>query len=282
MKRAFVYSGGGALIGFELGVTEVLFDRGIRPDAVYGTSAGSIMAWINAYSSIDTALRGFKTVKNRRSVIRLQAPGRSGLVGLEPLGRLLEQYQETGVPRIPATVTNVDLNSGELFYVDATQEMFGTFREAVLRSCSIPVIMSARDGFVDGGVREMTPLDRAIEDGADEIYVILCHPLEGTLGDYTQKECALLNKVKTGMRALDIAMNEIWRNDLKACERINHMLTHVPEYCNQHLPGKRQIKLRVWGDTPKIKTLDFSWSKMKIAYNHGRQFAIDNPDGILK
>ena len=49
-RIAFVLSGGGSLGALQVGMLQALFEAGIRPDMVVGTSVGAVnAAWIGAW-----------------------------------------------------------------------------------------------------------------------------------------------------------------------------------------------------------------------------------------
>ncbi len=55
MKTAFVLGGGGSRGGYEIGVCKALFELGIKPDMVFGTSVGAIIGAIVAQGDLPVA-----------------------------------------------------------------------------------------------------------------------------------------------------------------------------------------------------------------------------------
>ncbi len=55
MKTAFVLGGGGSRGGYEIGVCKALFQLGIKPDMVFGTSVGAIIGAIIAQGDLPVA-----------------------------------------------------------------------------------------------------------------------------------------------------------------------------------------------------------------------------------
>jgi hypothetical protein len=91
-------------------------------------------------------------------------------------------------------------------------------REAVMASASIPgIFRTTRLGdetYVDGGIREITPLQVAVDLGADEIYAISASPLVSPVhppGTFAQ--AGLVDVV--GRAMLDLLLNEIDLDDLR-------------------------------------------------------------------
>ena len=95
------------------------------------------------------------------------------------------------------------------------------FIEATLASASVPILMEPTyiDGYAcfDGGVRDVLPIERAIELGAERIIPIFLDPeeMEKTETDYRNiKEIAL--------RTVVICMDEIIRNDFQQAKYLQN------------------------------------------------------------
>lgn len=73
--------------------------------------------------------------------------------------------------------------------------------------------------YVDGGIRDITPLGAVLDEKPDACLVVLASPLQMNV---TRKKFP--NLFKIGLRSLDIMVNEIYRNDLAEAEWINQFL----------------------------------------------------------
>ena len=101
-----------------------------------------------------------------------------------------------------------------MHYVDPS---FENFEDYLMASSAVPILMPVvqiqsekRKSYLDGGLRDVAPLQKAINDGAKEIVVIACHTemIEG--GDFDSGDLlALVDRV------MDIAVNEILNADLR-------------------------------------------------------------------
>jgi len=186
VATAFVLSGGASLGSIQVGMLEALYERGIQPDLIVGTSAGALNGAFIAErpQTVQTALelaevwRGLK----RRQVFPVNPltgalgflGARSHLVPDSGLRRLIrrhavaERLEETYVP---LHVIATDVLRGEDVRLSE-----GPLVDAVMASAAIPGVLPAVDwdgrALIDGGVANNAPISHALELGADEIYVL--------------------------------------------------------------------------------------------------------------
>ena len=186
-STAFVLSGGASLGAIQVGMLRALYERGIRPDFIVGTSAGAMNgAFIASRAqTVETAdaLAGVWRGLRRSSVFPLNpVAGLLGFVGssnhLVPasgLRRLIARYVEPdarleGLP-IRLHVVAVDVISGEELRLSR-----GSVVDAVLASSAIPGVLAPvrwdDNALMDGGVANNTPISHAVDLGARRIYVL--------------------------------------------------------------------------------------------------------------
>jgi NTE family protein len=184
--RAFVLSGGASLGAVQVGMLEALFELGISPDVIIGSSAGAINgAFIASREPTAQTARELGDVWRglKRSTIFPVSPmtGLLGFIGRgshvvpdRNLRRLIARH--AGVDRledarVPLHVIATDVLTGRELRISS-----GPTVDAVMASAAIPGVFApvAIDGklLIDGGVCDNTPLSHAIELGADEIYVL--------------------------------------------------------------------------------------------------------------
>jgi NTE family protein len=185
-STAFVLSGGAGLGAIQVGMLRALYERGIAPDLIVGTSAGALNG---AY--IASRPQTIETARELASVWRGLSRGQvfplnplTGLLGflgsrdhLVPdsglrrlIGRYVEHDRLEGMP-VPLHVVAVDVITGEELRLSA-----GPIVDAVMASAAIPAVLppvrwEERD-LMDGGVANNTPISHAAELGAEEIYVL--------------------------------------------------------------------------------------------------------------
>src|SRR3954451_6780828 len=186
MATAFVLSGGASLGSIQVGMLEALYERGIRPDLIVGTSAGALNGAFIAErpQTVETAhqlgdvWRGLKRGQVFPVNPWIGALGflgaRDHLVPDAGLRRLIrrhaiaERLEETYVP---LHVIATDVLRGEDVRLSE-----GPLVDAVMASAAIPGVLPAVDWdgrtLVDGWVANNAPISHAVELGADAIYVL--------------------------------------------------------------------------------------------------------------
>jgi NTE family protein len=252
MGKFLVLAGGSVKGAFQAGVIKSLAEQGYQPDAIYGISAGSLNAayLVNkiGQQTLETGTISFKQAADAlcdfwESRITGQASiykplslfqlGWSalrrkfnGLVSTQPLRTLLEEelnLRNLHASPVALKIGAVNVIDGGIHYVDSSEEAFFDY---LMASSAIPILMpmvqingEARRSFLDGGLRDVTPIRKALADGATEIMCISCNPesIEGGTFD-TGDLLALVDRV------MDIAVNEILNADLRETMLINNSL----------------------------------------------------------
>jgi len=185
-RVAFVLSGGAGLGAIQVGMLRALYERGVSPDVIVGTSAGAMngafiatrpqtVATADALASVWRDLRRGEVFPLNPITGMLGFLGaRNHLVPASGLRRLIARHVERGdledLP-IPLHVVAVDVISGEELRLSR-----GPVLDAVLASAAIPGVISPvrweERTLMDGGVANNTPISHAVELGAERIYVL--------------------------------------------------------------------------------------------------------------
>ncbi|HSO88528.1 MAG TPA: patatin-like phospholipase family protein [Draconibacterium sp.] len=179
-KTGLVLSGGGTRGFAHLGVIAALFDKGIKPEVISGTSAGAIAgAFIAAGKNPHEILEIFK--KGRfYNYTKLQIP-RDGLMKLDGLKELF--YREIPAKNleeldIPFYVAISNLNKGTIEYRNT-----GPLGDIVLASSSIPILFAPvkidETLYVDGGLLDNIPIE-PIKNDCEQIIVSNISPINPT------------------------------------------------------------------------------------------------------
>ena len=182
---AFVLGGGGVLGAAEVGMLRALFERGIRPDLIVGTSVGAINGALVAADPTANAVDRLRRVWEDMAARRIFAGSllarmgtlvrtRTHLHPREPLRELLtahlpvRTFAELAVP-FQCVAASIE-RAAEHWFTD------GSLIDAVLASCAVPGLLAPveLDGehFLDGGLVHSIPVGRAVALGAETIYVL--------------------------------------------------------------------------------------------------------------
>lgn len=185
-RTAFVLAGGAALAAMQAGMLYALYERGITPDLLVGTSAGALnAAYIASRPQTTATARGLGAVwcgLRRKDVFPLRpatllsglAGRRDHLVSDHGLRRLATRNLE--ITRLEEASIPLHLIAYDLLSGQEVRLSQGPAIEAVLATAAIPgllppVILGHRL-LADGGVSNNTPISHAIELGAERIYVL--------------------------------------------------------------------------------------------------------------
>ena len=186
---ALVLAGGSTRGAIQIGMLQVLAEHGFVPDRVYGSSVGAING---AGFAADPTRQGVERMAQiwlslKREDIyrtgRLHGPwlyfqqrdavyANSGLRTIVDEGFRLERLEESVIP-IEVVATSLT-DGGERWFT------YGPAVDAILASAAMPAIFPPVeiDGekYIDGGVVNNVPIQRAIDAGATRIVVLLCSP----------------------------------------------------------------------------------------------------------
>jgi NTE family protein len=243
MSKILVLAGGSVKGAFQAGVMKALMERGYQPDAVYGVSAGSLNAayfvnqlglqvisgepisfkdaskdlcefWETRITSPESLSKPLNIFQLGLSALRKKF---KGLVDTKPLRNLMTEVlsiRNLHASPIALKIGAVNIIDGTMYYVDTSEEHFLDY---LMASSAVPILMpvvkingEARRSFLDGGLRDVAPIKKAVEDGASNIICISCHmeSIEG--GHFDSGDLlALVDRV------MDIAVNEILNADIK-------------------------------------------------------------------
>jgi len=186
---ALVLGGGSTRGAIQIGMLQVLAEHGFVPDRVYGSSVGAING---VGFATDPTLEGVERMTQvwlriRREDVypqgRLHGPwlylqqrdavySNSGLRAIVEQGFACERLEDAVVP-VEVVATSLT-DGGERWFT------YGPAVDTVLASSAMPAIFPAveigGERYIDGGVVDNVPIQRAIDAGATRIVVLLCSP----------------------------------------------------------------------------------------------------------
>lgn len=196
---AFVLGGGGVLGAAEVGMLQALFEAGIHPDLVVGTSVGALNGAVVAADPSEHAVEKLTGL--------WQSVSGTDLFGGSPLSRARRMARErTALHSLDPLRSRLREHLGDIRFEDlavpfeccaasierAAEHWFssGPLVEAVMASCAVPGLFPAvrLDGehFVDGGMVNSIPVSRAVELGATCVYVLQVGRIERPLSAPTR------------------------------------------------------------------------------------------------
>ena len=241
--KALVLSGGGSKGSFQAGAIKYLLNElNIHYDIICGVSVGALNgAFLSMFSkgeekessklllemwnNIDTS----KIYKRWFPFGRWHALWQKSFYDSSPLHKLA--YQTLNLEKIrnskkQIVVGAVSLNSGKYHIFNQNHD---NFIEAVIASASFPGMLSPiyflNQLWIDGGVKEISPVQQAINLGATNIDVITTSPQ-----DRIKKFIHNPTTVDILKRAIDVSTDKIMSNDLEKLESNNKLaLANIKE-----------------------------------------------------
>lgn len=313
-RVAMVMSGGGAKGAFELGAVDYLIrDKKIDPAALIGVSTGNLNSAMLAQGKGPAGLLeqlGKLTelwfgIEENDDIYYHRFGGIAGLFlkadsvySNKPLWKLIRKHVDRNLLKRSGRILRigvVGLKSGEYYVVDGSNPRI---QEMIRASASIPVYFNpvdvAGERYVDGGVRNVTPLNSAFlalkelarknhpqsdRKAFDTIYVILASPLK-------QEVITDDDKLDSGLdiasRSLELLMNEIYINDLQLAATVNDAIKYYDKLKRKRIasPGKFPFKehryvnlVVIQPDKLHMGSLEFDPRKIREAFKAGRKKA---------
>jgi NTE family protein len=235
-KLALVLSGGGAKGAFQVGVLdELITKRGVKVDIVVGVSTGALQALGVAQKDVPGMVDEWLAIRKDSDIYKKRVLGALGgflggdaIYNAAPLRRTLERFADEAKLKasgIKLLLGVANLGTGQFRTVD---EQVPGIHNWVYASCAMPVFFDplvTRDAngveeqWVDGGVRDVTPLGAALELHPRGVIVVRAspRPKPGPVRTFP-------NLIKIGLRAVDILQSEVSANDTATATMINDLI----------------------------------------------------------
>ncbi len=233
--RALVFSGGGAKIHYHAGAARALLSAHSDYALFAGVSAGAVIAAYLAQfpcgfeEEASHCLEALLESLRRKHVYRRWWPfglaeglWRGSFYSAEPLHRLLQQELSMEAVRRSGRklrVGAVGLTGGEFVLFDESCE---NLREAVAASAAFPGLLNPVELqgqlYVDGGVRNYTPIAAAIDAGATAIDVVRASPENPAPLPLSSPSAP-----RVMARAIELMADELMDKDLRLARAYNAM-----------------------------------------------------------
>ncbi len=295
--RALVLGGGSLKGAWQVGVIHAILDTGFKPEMIYGISAGALngsfmvneagkqfiekgtINWdlvnkklLKFWLENITQPSDIGVLKSKFSLgIDTLLSRFDGLIDTNPLHDKLKKYLDMTVLRrspIYLKVGAVNINTGQMHYADPLEQHFLDFLRA---SSSLPFIMPAiqiggdhREAYMDGGLREVVPIRKAIEDGATEIYCVATHPKNRPLEHFNYRSFfSLIERIK------DITVNQFENSDIEWAENYAQNYGSIGSFT---LTKKIKITIIRPDEPLHIELTDFNKHDIKEIIKQGYEF----------
>ena len=277
-----VLSGGGTKGAFQVGAEQVLREElGFRWERIFGVSAGALNGTLLAQERHDHLFAVWQGIREEdvhrkygwaAIAWRLAVLKKRGIYDNSRLRETIEKNAAGHPFRIPFFVGRVSLVSGRY---ELVSYQMPDILDAVWHSATMPVIWEPIGpmAYVDGGLRNVTPLADALGFGPTALVVIVCNP-EGIEADRPPR-----NIVDAAERSLaDITIHEIMINDVREFVRINSLVQQAAaaglELKDEHGRPYRYVPITVIRPAePLGDTLDFSADVIRARIQAGREAA---------
>lgn len=237
-KVAIVLSGGGPLGAMQIGALRALFEHGVRPDIVVGTSVGAMNAASLAFDPTPEGLADMERKWRSLGEDDLFPGGRFRASWARMFVRGHKIFENSGLRRmiestlgpstmieeaqVPLGIVATDLETG-------AERLFtsGPLTEAVLASAAMPGVYPPVEiegrNYTDGGVSNNVPIAPAVEMGATTLYV-----LNST--SHTNQRRPLVRPMDYFFHAFTLARAQRLTIDMRIyADRVNLILIPTPE-----------------------------------------------------
>lgn len=280
--RALVLSGGGSKGAYQVGALKyILGELQTSYDIFCGVSVGAInCAFLSMFeggkeADSSTYLSALWDKITTASVYRRWFPfgifhvlWKRSFYDSSPLHNLIRNGVNLDIIRKNGKIVSVgtvSLSSGKYTTFDQTSDYF---IDAVIASASFPGMLSPvkflGQLWTDGGVKEISPIKKAIEMGATEIDIIITSP-ETRVKHFVERP----STIDILKRSFDLSTDKIMANDIEKVEMYNLL-------AEAGLSNKKYVKINILRPDYNLieDLLDFRPEKiqemMKKGYNDAK------------
>jgi NTE family protein len=227
-RATLVLSGGGTKGAFQVGAEQVLREQGgFEWERIFGVSVGALNGLLLAQGEHQRLLDVWHTIRQEDAyrkvwwpiiAWRLAVLRKAGIYDASALRKTIAKHAAGRPFKIPLYVGRVSLTSGGYEIVSSESP---DILDAVWHSATMPIIWEpiGKGAWVDGGLRNVTPLGDALALDPSALVVINCSP------DQPEPAEPPHDIIAAAKRAVnDIAINEIMVNDVREFVRINNLV----------------------------------------------------------
>jgi NTE family protein len=233
---AVVLSGGGAKGAFQVGVLDALItQRGVNFELFVGVSTGAIQALGGAMNDMPGLLAEWRKLRTNADVYKDGGGVLGGVLGndalfnAKPIRDKIKAFANDAKVQASGKklrIGVVNLQNGMYRTIDESVPGIGNW---VYASCAMPVYFEPlvtqdsagrQEQWVDGGVREVTPLLSAMQENPRAILVVRASPKPTPPANRKIYD----NLIKIGLRSVGIQSSEVSLGDTAGTELGNELL----------------------------------------------------------
>jgi len=275
--RALVLSGGGSKGAYQVGALKyILGELNVVYDVFCGVSVGALnCSFLSMFKTGEEAesikklsqmwndLESSDIYKRWFPFGRWHALWNFSFYDSSPLHNLIRTVIDLNKIRVSGkqvTAGTVSLSSGKYTTFDQDSDYF---IDAVIASASFPGMLTPvkflGQLWTDGGVKEISPIKKAIEMGADEIDIIITSP-HTRIKRFLEKPTT----VDILKRSIDLSTDKIMANDIEKVEMYNKLAA-------AGLSDKKCVKINILRPDYNLieDLLDFTPEKIKEMIQKG-------------
>lgn len=236
MKRGLVISGGGSTGAFAGGILEYLIkEKGLEWDIVVGTSTGSLLVPLVSINKIDELKDAYTNVTNSDifsispynkrnkfkifNILKRLILGKTSVGDASKLRKKItsifteDDYNKTVKMEKYIYVSTTNMTKSKVEYKCQRSENYNDFCDWMFASASFPILFDIvrKNGYeyLDGGIVEPIPLQKAVDEECDIIDVIVLSAEQ--INDNPKSE----NMFDVAINTLKIMREEINSDDLE-------------------------------------------------------------------
>lgn len=279
MKKALVLEGGASRGYFSVGIMDVFMEQNIHFNYVIGTSAGIAngVSYVSGQKGRGYRI-GTEFMQDKRymGIKHLLNPKNKSLYNIDfvfnqlPNKYLLYDYEALKAFGKDVYATATSLDSGKAEYLTVTGE--DKTSRALLASCALPILFPEIEVngklYMDGGISDPIPFEKALKDGCEKTVVIL-----------TRER----SYIKEEEKALKLAAFK-YRKYPKFADALKKR-TEVYNLSHQKvldLERKGEIFVFAPEDTSNWGRTDSNSENIKRIYEEGRKVALENLEKLKK
>ncbi len=216
-KIGLALGGGGPKGLAHIGVIKILEKHNIPIDFIAGTSAGSLIGGMYAYSKDIASVESYVMGKNWVQMLSYFADPslKGGFIGGSKVERFLEEYLHGATfdnLKIPYQATAVDIQNGLLVNLHT-----GLLSKAIRASSAVPILFKpveiGKRFYLDGGILSSVPVETVKKMGADIVIAVQLNKFYNPDEDMTTVSIPEMGELAFNIVGRKIADEEVKKAD---------------------------------------------------------------------